>query len=406
MAWARSRRSLALAALACGGVLVAAVVALGPLDLVMRDRDRNMVVLGWDDDAGRLLVNEAIRAPLQQDGPYVRWTGDGRVEVLGTILHGGRYVPERRMLLAPASIDVVVDNPQRTRFRVPLRPPATPAPDAVAQPGRLLLVSDLDGDFDAFVALLRANGVIDAQLHWRFGTGQVAIAGDFMADGPNIVPLLWLLYRLQGEAGRAGGRVHVVLGNHELLLLAGRFSGAPQRLFASRDKFFDGDNRRMFAADTVLGQWLRAQPVVVKVGDTLVVHGGVSEVFLAADLDLAEANAIARRELDVDRRRVSDAAKPVIGRWGLPWYRGTAVAPDRGRTRGADPPAHLAAVLRRYGVRRVAIGHTRAPRVMLEQGGRVLRLDIDHLRAGQEGALFEDGHGWRVDARGHREPLQ
>ncbi|MFD0738767.1 metallophosphoesterase [Lysobacter koreensis] len=406
MPLARWRRRIAggVAVLA-GTLLVLAGVALGPMNRVLRDRDRNVVLLAWDDQAARLVVNESVHAPLQLDGPYVRRLRPGYVEVMRVVRGGDGWDAERRLLHESAAVAVEVDNPPRTRFEVALRAPAVPPPDVVAQPASLLLLSDLDGDFDAWTGLLRAQGVIDDRLHWRFGAGHVAIAGDFMDEGPNILPLLWLLYRLQGEAEQAGGRVHLVLGNHELLLLAGRFRDAPQRLFASRDAFFDGDSRRMFAVDTVLGQWLRAQPVALKLGDTLLVHGGVSEVFLDAGLDLATANQLARAELDVDRSRVSAAAAPVLGRQGLPWYRGMAVPHDRGRSLEDAPCAHLDEVLRRYRVRRVAIGHTQAPRVMLEQQGRLLRLDVDHLRQGAQGASLAEGRWWRVDARGGREPL-
>ncbi|WP_460713486.1 metallophosphoesterase [Lysobacter terrae] len=399
-------RWLQLTAVACIVAIAAAVVALGPLDVALRDRNRNVVLLAWDDASARLVVNEAVHPPLQLDGPYVRRLDGGRIEILRPRRRGDHWIPERQVAPASAPIEVVVDNPQRTRFQVTVRAPAISPPDTVRASGRVLLLSDLDGDFDAFADLLIAQGVIDSGLHWRFGNGQLVVAGDFMDDGPNILPLLWLLYRLEPEAERAGGRVHVVLGNHELLLLAGRFSAAPQRMFASRDAFFGGDNRRVFAADTVLGQWLRARPVIVKVGDTLVVHGGVSEVFLRANLDMATANAIARRELDVERDRVSAAAAPVIGRWGVPWYRGLALPHDRGRALEAEPVAHLEAVLRRYGVRRVAIGHTGVPQVVLEQGGRLLRLDVDQETVGLQAALLVDGSVWRVDVQGRHDPLR
>jgi len=391
-------------ALLAGAAIVVAI-GLGPLDAVLRDRDANVVLLAWNDAQRRLVVNERIHAPLQPDGPYVRPLADGRVEVMRVVARGAHAVAERRVLPAPAAevIDVEVDDAGHTRFRVRLRGPAAPRPAIFAQPSRMLLLSDLEGDLRAFAALLRAQGVVDDALHWRYGDGHLVLAGDFMDRCEDVLPLLWLIYRLEGEAAHAGGGVHFVLGNHELLALAGRFAAAPQRLFASRDAFFDGDSRRVFAADTVLGQWLRAHNVVERIGDTLVVHGGVSEVFLREDLDIDEANAIARRELDVDRRRLGDAARPVLGRYGLPWYYGMAAPGKRGVE--SDASAHLDAVLRRYGVRRVAVGHTTAPRVMLQREGRLLRLDVDHLRQGAEGALFEHGRWWRVSAAGTREPL-
>lgn len=384
-------------------LLVAACIALGPMDVVWRDRDANVILLAWDDASGRLVVNERIRAPLQLDGPYVRRLPDARFEVMRIAPRGGRFIGERTTLAATAnaSIDVTADNVQRTRFTVRLRAPADPPPATSEQPSRMLLLSDLEGDFDAFVSLLQSQQVIDDALRWTFGDGHLVLAGDFVDRGQNMLPLLWLIYRLEDEALESGGRVHYVLGNHELLVLGGRFGAAPQRIFASRDAFFDGDNRRVFAADTVLGQWLRAHNVVERIGDTLVVHGGISAEFLRTGLGIDEANAIARRELDVERRRLSDAAEPVIGKQGLPWFYG--MAPEGHDSAAA---AHLDAVLRRFGARRLAVGHTRAPRVMAQYGGRLLRLDVDHVRQGAEAALYAEGRWWRVTSgSGKRQPL-
>jgi hypothetical protein len=385
--------------------LAAIAVVIGPLDATVHDAEQHVVRLAWDDARGRLVVNEPVREPLALDGPYVRRRADGGFDVLRTVERNGTWHAERATLPAgaPAVIEVRVDNPARTRFPVALRGAAAPMPAMTPMPARLLLLSDLEGEFDRFVALLQAQGVIDAQLHWRYGNGHVALAGDFVDRGQNVLPLLWLVYRLEDEALRAGGRVHYVLGNHELRNLYGSFKDVPRRIFASRDAFFGGDNRRVFAADTVLGQWLRAHNVIERIGDVLVVHGGVSREFLAADLDLDAANAIARKELDVRGDRLSARADPVLGPEGVAWYRGMA-RPEKAIEK--DAAAHLDAVLQRYAVRRVAIGHSLVDRAGVEHGGRLLRLDVAHARQLPEAILLEDGGVWRVDAAGGRQRLQ
>src|SRR3546814_7468717 len=42
------------------------------------------------------------------------------------------------------------------------------------------------------------------------------------------------------------------------------------------------------SAGTELGRWLRSKPVLVKVGDTLFAHGGISPRVLATGLDRSE----------------------------------------------------------------------------------------------------------------------
>jgi hypothetical protein len=70
-----------------------------------------------------------------------------------------------------------------------------------------------------------------------------------------------------------------------------------------------------------------------------------------------------------------------------------------------DRAAHLDAVLARYGARRIAVGHSLVPQVTVEQGGRLLRLDVAHARQLPEALLLEGGKAWRVDAAGGRVPL-
>ncbi len=47
--------------------------------------------------------------------------------------------------------------------------------------------------------------------------------GDQLDRGDQEVPILYFLERLQREAARAGGALHILNGNHETLNIAGRF---------------------------------------------------------------------------------------------------------------------------------------------------------------------------------------
>ncbi len=358
-----------------------------------------LVLFGWDSkhDAVRVLY----RPRLQRDGPHVFREGDA-YRVVETIRVGGHWA--LRDTLRPAhagtSVEVQVDNPAATRFEVALRPPAAPAAaNFPADPARLLMLSDFEGEFDAFVRLLRAQGVIDRGLHWRYGKGHVALVGDFVDRGEHVLPLLWLIYRLEGEAAQAGGRVHYVLGNHELMVLSGDMDHWPDRLIATAQTLGGDGNARLFSQASVLGQWLRSKPVIARVGDHLLVHGGVSEAFLDRDLDIDEANALVRPHLAARHVFMPERVRPILGPTGVTRYRGMADAAER---RERDPLEHLQRLTERYGIERIAIGHTLAPHVSLQQRGLLLRLDIRHARQLPEAALYEGGVLWRVDAAGGR----
>lgn len=359
------------------------------------------VVFGWHADDKRFMLFESPKLAL--DGPHAFVRENGYEILRSEADRMGVWRLRRTILpMQPAPrLEVRVDNPARTRFEVTLREeyPAERG-DEPRNPSRLLILSDFEGQFDRFVALLQAQGVIDAELRWRYGDGHVALVGDFVDRGDDVVPLLWLIYRLEGEAAAAGGRVHYVLGNHEQFKIEGYTRDWPLQVIATANALGEHGAQRLFGHDAVLGRWLRAKPVLVRIGDHLLVHAGISAPFLAENLDVAEANRVAQAfHAETSPRMPSSSERAVIGSTGLTWYRGMASSDHAIET---DPAAHLRAVLARYGVRRVAIGHTIAEHVSLEQGGGVLRLDVHHATQTPEAALYENGRLWRVDAQGGR----
>lgn len=385
-------------------VAVAAILAAVVFgDTILKDPQGN-VAFGWDKQRHRFRILE--KPELMLDGPHAFRTANG-YRIVDTERDGAAWRLRERLLTTEAPTVVVrVDNAAATRFEVPLRPTPSPAQAVFAQnPPRLLMVSDMEGEFDKFVALLRAQGVIDERLHWRYGTGHVALVGDFVDRGEHMVPLLWLVYRLDDEASKAGGRMHYVLGNHEQLAMSGRKKYWPRRLVVTAQALGEDGDERLFSDETVLGAWLRSKPVMAKVGDHLLVHGGVSREFLAANLDIDAANALARDHLNMELDALPPRAQAVLGRHGLTWYRGMAMPDDRDRALEADPAAHLERVLRRYSARRVAIGHTIVKDVALQRQGALLRLDVHHAEQTPQAALYENGALWRVDANGLRVAL-
>lgn len=344
-----------------------------------------------------------VRPPPQPglDGPYAfRADADPRLRVLDTVRVDGAWRLRERWRRSPLEVcadDRRVGEPG-TCFAVDVRAASRPPPsDLPRNPMRLLMLSDIEGQFGRLVALLRAQGVIDSSLRWSYGRGHLVLAGDLVDRGEHVLPVLWLVYRLEAEAEQAGGRVHYLLGNHEQMLLRGDMASWPPRMRATARRA-EGGSRALFARDSVLGQWLRTRPVVVRVGDHLFAHGGVSEAFLDADLGVDAANAAARPWLATRRALAPARVQPVLGRAGLTRYRGLAGA---AHAREPDPVAHLRRVAARYGVRRVAIGHTIAPDIVLEHDGLLLRLDVHHGSQVPQAALYEGGMLWRVyaDAR-------
>lgn len=386
------------------GIAIALVLALVALAGLSRYQGALLQgaggrALGYSGHTHEWLFGEYPTFPARRDGPYVLLDGDRRTALALEPRIGGEAVAVR----TPVStrVGVVVDDAAQTRFDVPLRERHPRPRLRWPMPERLLAVSDLEGDFAVATRLLQANGVIDGDLHWRYGNGHLVLLGDMVDRGDNVVPLLWLLYRLEGEARAAGGAVHYLLGNHEIYLLQGRPGSADHKYYGTA-RVSGVDYRDLWSAQTELGRWLRSKPVLVQVGDTLFAHGGISPGALALGLGLDAIDAQAARHADATRRSDDPLAVVVQGRDGLPWYRGLARGDEHAPLAGDD---HVDAVLAHFGARYLAIGHTLAAHVGHTHGGRVLRTDVDHAGGTSEALLFADGAWWRADAEGVRMPL-
>jgi len=278
--------------------------------------------------------------------------------------------------------------------------PYAPAADSVPDPGKILAVSDIHGRFGAVLALLQAQKVVDAELRWTFGKGHLVIAGDVMDRGPQVTETLWFLRALEEGAKAAGGAVHMVLGNHEAMVMGGdlrylhpKYARAPQGLPAYPE---------LYGADSELGRWLRSKPALLKLGPFLFVHGGPSPAFVALGLDQAKANRALRASLGWGPRQLQGLGAFLQSEEGPLWYRGFVP----GYAKPDATESDVDAVRKAFGVKAVVIGHTTLDRLTPLHGGKVYAIDAG-LKEGRPGEawIWEKGRVWRGTADGKREPL-
>jgi len=158
---------------------------------------------------------------------------------------------------------------------------------------RIVAIGDVHGAIERFSALLKKAGLIDEQHRWSGGRAVLVQTGDMSDRGTGMRAALDLLMSLEQQASRAGGRVHAVLGNHEVMHLVGETRDATPEIFAT----FGGEAamREAFGPRGRYGRWLRSKPVVVDVDDSVFLHGGINPDFSNASVN--EINRRARREL-------------------------------------------------------------------------------------------------------------
>ncbi len=162
-------------------------------------------------------------------------------------------------------------------------PPAEPELE-IEGVQQVYMLGDVHGQFDRVVTLLRNARLIDADLQWTGGESHLALLGDIFDRGNDVTRVLWLLYRLEREASAAGGAVHVVLGNHELMVMASdlRYVAGKEDMIAQTHGLRYGE---MFdPGKSVLGRWLARRPGLMRMEDLLLAHGGVSPQYVEYDL--------------------------------------------------------------------------------------------------------------------------
>jgi hypothetical protein len=80
----------------------------------------------------------------------------------------------------------------------------------------------------------------------------------------------------------------------------------------------------LFGTDSVLGNWLRTRLAVLKLGDLLLMHGGISPAILDAKFSIADLNNGIRASLDVPAaaaKTMDVQTQLIAGSDGPQWYR-------------------------------------------------------------------------------------
>lgn len=272
------------------------------------------------------------------------------------------------------------------RTSYPVQRQAASTPEIFDQPARMLVLSDIEGNARFLDAALLELGVMNEDGQWTYGAGHLVIAGDAVDRGRDVFAVLWRLYSLGLGAAQAGGALHLVLGNHEQYMLQGNLSRAHREHIHALERL--GGQVAAFAPETVLGEWLRQQPVLIQSGDILVTHGGISPELAASGLTLDQLNGAMRRYWRGETTSTSEL-EAVIGLGGLSQYRGYfGPKKDLYAQAGADD---LARILARYGARTVVVGHTPVERITTLYGGRVLAINVNSNTAASEALLIEHG---------------
>jgi len=282
-------------------------------------------------------------------------------------------------------------------FDVTLQIPRTPK-WKYEHTGDILIISDPHGNLEAFVSILKAQEVINENYEWSFGHNDLVVIGDVFDRGNDVLPIFWLIYKLEYEAVKAGGKVHFLYGNHEDLVLRNdiRYVKDKYKHLAEELKT---DYNKLWLVDNELGYWLKNRNTIEIIGDNLFVHAGLSKEFLDQDWNIPEVNDIMNAYIGLDRieRDKSEKAKFLFGSNGPIWYRGMVHSEEK-----YNPIAEndVDAILRKYDVNRIFVGHTIFKEVSTFYNKKVIGVNVDNkknLEKGRSrGVLIKNGKKYLI----------
>jgi len=294
---------------------------------------------------------------------------------------------------------------------------------------RVVAVGDVHGSYDNLVRVLRNARLIDEKLRWIGGEAHLVQNGDVVDRGPDSRKAMDFLMKLEERAEDEGGRVHLLIGNHEAMNLIGILDLVSKQEYAafvdrdSRkrheqafDRYYDQlrkeakekgedapkkndvkaeftesyplgyiEHRRAFDAKGRYGKWIRRHNTAVLINGVLFSHGDWSEKF--ADIGIAEVNDRIRKELSgelpIEEGLTFDEASPLQ-------YRGLANTSLTTGAQSLEQP-RVDRILEKLGAKRLVVGHTLTPGwIEARFGGKLVSIDVgmlDIYRGGHRVAL-------------------
>ena len=300
---------------------------------------------------------------------------------------------------------------------------------------RIVAIGDVHGDYDNYMAVLKNAGVVNRRGRWAAGKTHVVQVGDIPDRGPDTLKIIEHLQKLEKQAKKAGGRLHLLIGNHEHMNITGDLryvhpgeyeafetrnskqlrnnyyayvvktieqqrealvasGGDASNLPVANDDFKRDwynehplgfvEHRLAWQKGGELFEWIAAHNTVIRINDVLFLHGGLSAELLP--LSITDINERVRAELN---REAVEGEPLGTADNGPLWYRGLARGDE-----AAERPT-LDSVLNHFDAEMIVLGHTPDLNAITPRfGGQVVIIDtgISAYYGGHLASLLiEDG---------------
>ncbi len=332
------------------------------------------------------------------DGPYIFYVNDTLYAIMvdNSVIKDYQLTPENFSSLKPVlGLSVGYRDLLRVFYE------KTDYRQSFKKVDSIVAISDVHGQYATYIDQLTANGIIDEKLNWKFGKGHLVFLGDGFDRGSMVTEILWHLFDLERQAKKAGGKVHVMIGNHESMVLSGDLRYLNEK-YRKVEELTNVPFYNLFSENSVLGRWLRNKPVMVTVNDILFVHAGVSMELVRRQLLAKEVNEIFSLKIigQIDESIYADEEIDFLaGNDGPLWYRGYFM-------NGAIIESQLDSILLFYDVNHIVVGHTTHKEIKSLFNNKILGIDsgIVNEEPG-EVLLYKKGTFYRCSVKGKRTRL-
>lgn len=296
---------------------------------------------------------------------------------------------------------------------------------------RIVALGDLHGDFTAYEEIMLQAGLRNAKGKWIGGKTHLVQTGDVTDRGPDSKKIYDDLFKLAKQARKKGGKIHLLIGNHEMMNIMGdlryvspgeyeafREKDSEKKLKAYFDRLvasqiFDAEMiEKELTEEQIYEEWLKTHPPgfiehrlawgvggeyynkiislpgLVKINDTLFTHAGISPAY--AEMSVNEFNTFVKEAIELNDELSFNL---LFAENGPLWYRGLT-------QNGDEEIVNLDVVLENHGAQRIVLGHTPTGGVVLPRfEGRVILNDVglgNYYGGSRAFLLFEDGEWFGV----------
>lgn len=200
-------------------------------------------------------------------------------------------------------------------------------------------IGDLHGDYQNTLAVLKMCNLISntTEPTWTGGNRTLIQIGDILDRGPFGLKILQLFQKLMKEANAAGGKVIVLLGNHEALNARGLFH------YVNKQEMSMKYVNAMKSSGSAW-KFITSLDTAIIIDKILYVHAGLTVKYASKGIEYV--NSKMRKVLKSGKK------KPILGKHGPVWDRFIARGPEEASC------FVLNESLRKVNATRMIVGHT------------------------------------------------